>query len=729
MSAQNLPASYRARLQRELVSHRVIASVVFGAAALLTPQLVEAQTAPVQVPPITVEGAKPSTGAGGDYKVDQLSTPKLTEPVLDIPQTINIVPRALIEERGATTLRDVLRNVPGISLSAAEGSVALGDNLTLRGFAARTDIFLDGVRDFGNYFRDPFNYEQVEVLKGPSSFLAGRGSTGGVINQVSKAPQKGGFIEGAFTYGTDATKRATADLNQPLTGLGLDNAAFRLNILAHDSEVADRDALTRRRWGFAPSVAFGLGTPTQVSLYYYHLAQDNLPDYGHFFFNGKPAPVDRSNFYGLKNRDYEESAADYATATVDHKFNDTLSLRNITRYGWTSSDYIASQAVTPNFTAGTISRNSKSRDSEDTILFNETDLTSKFSTVGLGHTLITGIELSRETSDNRIRQNNVNGPVTSIFDPDYLQAGPGVPYTGAKTEAKSHSMALYFFDTIKLTPQWEVTGGLRWDYSDIDVNSINPNQTSTDFGRTDSDLSWRAGLIYKPIQTGSIYAAAGTSFNPSGERLALNANTQPVDPEENLTYEIGTKWDLFGARLAISAAIFRTEKTNARTNDPLGGTVQVLAGKQRVDGFEIGVSGSITNKWKVFAGYSYLDGEIVESNNPAQVGLEPVNLAPQTANLWTTYELPWRLVAGFGAQYTDRRWAGNAEGSAAGTNTNRVPDSLVFDAMLTYHLTEKVDLRMNLLNLTDEYYYDGVYTSMIVPAPGRSVLFTAAVRY
>jgi catecholate siderophore receptor len=729
MPAHTLPASYRA-LQRELVSHRVIASVVFGAATLLTPQLVKAQqTGPVQVPPITVEGQRPPSGAGGDYKVDQLSSPKMTEPVLDTPQTINIVPKALIEERGATTLRDVLRNVPGISLQAAEGGVPLGDNLTLRGFAARTDIFLDGVRDFGNYFRDPFNYEAVEVLKGPSSALAGRGSTGGVINQVSKAPQKDAFVEGAFTYGTDATKRATADLNQPLTGLGLENAAFRLNILAHDQEVADRDALERQRWGFAPSVAFGLGTPTQVSLYYFHLAQDNVPDYGHFFFNGKPAEVDRSNFYGLKNRDHEESSADYATATIDHRFNDMFSVRNLTRYGWTSSDYIASQAVTPNFTAGTISRNSKSRDSEDTVLINQTDLTSKFATVGLDHTLVTGLEVSRETSDNRIRQNNVNGPVTSIFDPDFLQAGPGVPYTGAKTGGEADSMALYFFDSIKISPMWEVTGGLRWDYSDIEVTSIAANQTSTEFGRTDSDVSWRAGLIFKPVPTGSIYAAAGTSFNPSGERLALNANTQPVDPEENLTYEVGTKWDLFGSRLAVTGAVFRTEKTNARTQDPLGGTVQVLQGEQVINGFEIGVSGAITDKWRVYAGYTYLDGEITESNNPAQVGTEPVNVAPQTANLWTTYDLPWRLVAGFGAQYTDRRWAGNSEGSAAGTNSNRVPDSLVFDAMLTYHLTDKIDLRMNLLNLTDEEYYEGVYTSMVVPAPGRSVLFTVAARY
>ncbi|MGE0253432.1 MAG: TonB-dependent receptor [Alphaproteobacteria bacterium] len=713
------------------VSHRIIATIALGAATLVAPQFAAAQATggdkPVELPSISVEG----TAEEGGYRVERPSSPKYTEPLRDVPQTITIVPREVMDDRAATTLRDVLRNVPGITIAAGEGGVPMGDNLTIRGFAARTDMFVDGMRDFGNYFRDPFNLEQVEVVKGPSSSYSGRGSTGGSVNQVSKTPFMDRLVAGSVTVGDDMTKRATADINQPLTDWDIEGAALRINVMAHDQDVNGRKTVEKQRWGFAPSLALGLGTPTEVTLSYFHLSQDNIPDYGHPYANLRPIAVAHSNFYGLKFRDYEETSADLLTAEVEHRFDDTFSLRNQTRYGWTTSDYIVSQPTGANIAAGTISRNSKSRDAEDTILANQTDLTSRFDTAGLGHTLVTGAEVVLETTQNRLRQNNVAGPVTSLWEPDPSGVAPGVPYTGARTEADGRTLAIYAFDTVKIDDQWEVSGSLRYDNSNVDQTTVSAGAaTTTNFSHTDEVWSWRLGGVFKPVAHGSIYAAMGTSFNTAGERLSLNANTVSVDPERNDTYELGTKWDMLDEQLSLTAAIFRTEKTNARTDDPFGGTQDVLEGKQRVDGIEFGVAGNVTKEWKLFAGYTYLDDQVVSSNNANEVGRRLVNVADHSFSLWSTYMLPWwGLEVGGGVQHLSSRAAGNAESSAAGTSNNSVEGYWIYDAMIAWHATENVTLQLNANNLLDTEYYEGVYSSMAHPGPLRTILFTTSFKY
>ncbi len=718
---QTTPVERRLSRRLGFVSHSVIAFAALSFAAFPATKS-RAQDAPVQLPPVNVEAEQP-----GDYKVDSVSSPKITTPLRETPQTINVVPRELIEDRSATTLREVLRNVPGISMQAGEGGVPEGDNFTIRGFNGRTDTFLDGARDFGVYFRDPFNYQQIEVSKGPSGTYAGRGSTGGAVNQVSKTPLADAFGNGTVMFGTDMTKRATMDINQPLTGLAEDSA-FRLNLLAHDSEVADRDVVEKSRWGFAPSLAFGLTGPTKITLSYFHLSQDEIPDRGVPFINGRPAPVDRSNFYGIKNRDYYEATVDIVSAEVKHRFNENVSLRNLTRYGYNTVDYVVSNPSGADLAAGTINPTTRARDSIETMLINQTDLTTKFETGPVGHTLVSGIELSYETTENRARS-NVAGPTTSLFDPDPDRVGATAPYTGARTEGDGTGVALYAIDTIALGSQWDLILGGRWDYFDVDTTSVATPGVATDFARTDREFSWRTGLVYKPVPYGSIYAAYGTSYNPSSERLTLNANTEVVAPEKTNTYEVGTKWDILGERLSLTGAIFRIEKTNARTNDPLGGTVQVLDGEQRVDGFEIGFAGTVMPNWKVYGGYTYLAGEVTKSNDPAQVGAEPINTPPHSFSFWTTYDTPWKLRVGAGAQYVDRRIGGNSESGFAATSTNVAPDYLIFDAMVSYPLTEKVGLQLNVLNITDETYYDASYSGFTVPGAGRTVLLTTDVKF
>src|SRR5262245_16433353 len=294
------------------------------------------------------------------------SSPKYTEPLRDTPQTITIIPKAVMEEQGATTLRDVLRNVPGLTMTAGEGGTPAGDNLTLRGFSARNDIFIDGARDLGVQSRDPFNLEQVEVVKGPGSSFTGRGSAGGTINLVSKAPTVNRFFAGTISGGSDATKRFTGDLNLPIT----DRTALRLNILAHDSGVAGRDVVNNQRWGIAPSFMFGLGTRTRLTLSYYYLGQDNISDYGIPWvpatsvalqqYRDQPAPVPRNTFYGFRDRDHENLRSDLATVKIERDFNDSTTLRNQLRFGYSSRDSLATPPRFANNNSTTINRELRS---------------------------------------------------------------------------------------------------------------------------------------------------------------------------------------------------------------------------------------------------------------------------------------------------------------------------------------------------------------------------------
>src|SRR5688572_19863717 len=341
-----------------------------------------------------------------------LSSPKYTGPLRDIPQTITVIPKSVIEEQGATTLRDVLRNVPGLTMTAGEGGAPAGDNLTLRGFSARNDVFVDGVRDLGPTSRDPFNLEQVEIVKGPGSAFTGRGSTGGTINLVSKSPDLAPSFGGMLNFGTDQTKRVSADVNVPVKALG-EHTAFRLNLLAHDSGVAGRDVVENQRWGAAPSLTLGLGTPTRLTLSYFHMEQKNIPDYGIPWvtathnvleaYRDKPAPVARESFYGLTSRDREVMKSHLATVKVEHDFIDGVSLRNQFRYGRSTRDSIT---TAPRFAGNdslVINRNGPSWLTEDDVFDNQTDLRTNFPTGGLNHTLVTGVALSHEGNIRKTR--------------------------------------------------------------------------------------------------------------------------------------------------------------------------------------------------------------------------------------------------------------------------------------------------------------------------------------
>ncbi len=483
------------------------------------------------LPAISVQGT--TSEGGGDYKMDQPTLGKLTEPLLNTPMTVDGVSRQLMDDQGVTTFRDALRNVPGISLGAGEAA-SQGDNLTIRGFTARNDIYLDGMRDFGSYYRDPFYLEDIQVLKGPASILFGKGSTGGVVEQDSKQPKLTPFYTGTAVLGTDLTKRLTADVNQPLPDLA-EGAALRINVMGNDNYFADRNVAENSRFGLAPTLALGLGTPTRINFSYLHQSEYDNPDYGlPWVYSApagspptiaRPAPVSltQSNYYGFENGNYLRTNVDVATVKIEHDFDKDWTVTNQSRFAHYVRQFsiIEPQLYTPASTSvpgstgvallvppGTslstlaVARNQLYGHALETYLVNETDVTGHFTTGFLDHTLRGGLEIGRETSDP-VRYSTF-GPysLTPLLDPNPNQTYNANTFLSSRTNTSARTIAVYGLDTIKLNEQWQLMGGLRWDRFAADFDQITYNNPVTKAGagssvftNTNYYLSWRGAIV------------------------------------------------------------------------------------------------------------------------------------------------------------------------------------------------------------------------------------------
>ena len=758
----NVPPS----LRQDILTHPVSKALAF--AMINTAVVTGAEAAPPATPAPAPAGTNPDNDTrapstqfppvivtGNSYMPQRIPSPKFPEPLVDTPLSISVVPRKVMDDQNATSLRDVIRNIPGITIQAGEGGAIPGDNFIIRGFAARTDTYINGVRDVNGYYRDPFNIEQVEVTKGPASTYAGRGSTGGSVNISTKMPQVNRFYSGTLGLGTDQYYRGTVDINQPLRfGWGshgptgdpktvitpeepAPTSALRLNAVFHSNDAPGRDEATYQRWGVAPSIAFGLGTPTQLTVSYMHLDQVNMPDFGLPWVTAtnvplassrnQPAPVNFENYYGLNQRDHEILRTDEVTAILKHDFNDDASVRLQFHYGRNDRDSIISAPRFISNASTDINREFQARDEIDKAYTGQLDFNFNVATFGFEHKVNVGFEYTHEDFQNRLRLGPA-APLADLYDPDVNDffAGP-VVRTGAIQESDTDTLAFYVFDTIHLGEHWELSGGIRGDYFDAEYDLTNVAGVRSSFRHIDRLLSWRGALLYKPASNGSIYFSAGSSFNPSAEGLTLTAATAELDPEKSTTYELGTKWDLFDRRLSLSAAGFYTLKENARTTglthaDP----VTVLEGEQQVLGFEFEVKGNITKEWQLIGGYTYLDTKIKKSNVLAEVGNELPGVPRHQFTMWTTYELPWRIEVGAGARYADERFANLINTRNAGSYT-------VFDAMAAYKVNDNLTLRVNVYNLTDEKYIDGLHIQgsfgHFIPGAGRSATFTASLAF
>ena len=686
---------------------------------------------------IIVEGER-----SPDYNVLTPSLSKLTEPLVDTPQSIDTVSEQLMQDRAITNLNDAFRNIPTITIGAGEFK-SLGTSPSIRGFVARTDMFIDGQRDIGDYYRDTFDFEQVQVLEGPASTLFGRGSTGGVINQVTKKPQLAGFISGSLTAGTDLTRRVTVDVNETLPELG-SGAAFRIVAMGHQADVTGRDVVEQNRYGFAPSLSLGLGTPTRLTLAYLHESANDIPDYGIPYLGTQVVAVPRQNFYGFKS-DYLKTGTDIVTLTTEHDFMPGLTLTNKLRYAAYSQNFrfsepliAASVPVTTPLSAVTVTRNVNTGINTQSMLWDQLDGVAHFDTGSIKHTVAAGIEGGHEIAKPEF-DNSSGVPSVPLLSPN-----PDVPFTATstfprfKTNTDANSFAAYVMDTVKLDPQWELTGGVRWDYfglvyRDQNFSTTTPGLvTRTDtIPRVDRMFSYRGALVYKPDTNASLYFAYGTSFNPSGEELSFvvssrsfNLSNADLSPEKNSNLELGGKWDAFGGRLALTAALFRAEKDNARVPDPTNTILNVLGGDFRVDGLELGATGRITADWQVQAGYAYLDSSVAKSAaGAAPVGSPLMNTPKHTITGWTTYNLGEGWEIGGGGRYVSSQFTQNVP------PIKTVPGFFTADAMARYTLSQKLSVQLNVNNVFDKYYYDQLHFFHVVPAEGRTALLTINLNY
>ena len=697
-------------------------------------------------------------------KVDKSANSKYVAPLLDTPKSVSVISKQLIEDTQVTTLSDALRTVPGITLGAGEGGNPNGDRPFIRGYSSESSMYVDGVRSASSQNREMFAVEQVEVTKGSASALGGAGSVGGSINMISKVAKNGDFLEGSVGAGTDNYQRITLDGNKDF-GNGI---AARVAVMGHKNEKAGQaDGAEYARVGIAPSITFGLDTPTRATLSYYYLKSDDTPDSGVPYWNssnntatGKPLDVKQGVYYGWLDRDFQKQENQIGTIKLEHDLTDNLTISNTAVYSNSKNDYIWTQPddSQKNIANGEVWRRANSRITDTNTFTDQLALTGKFNTGSFKHSFNVGAEYSDQESDKgsyTITSNSGKvitgspttgacslgiGAASDYWCTDAFNPNSKDPWLGniaankAVTTTTAQTTSVYLLDSIEFTPQWLLDLGVRWDKFETELKT---NATGAKIENDTDFFSYQAGLTFKPAENGSIYASFATSANPvgvdagDGSETAVTAVNKDLDPEESRTFEIGTKWDLFNEKLNLTAAIFRTEKQNTRIS--LDANTTTNGGASKVDGFELGLNGNITDKWAVSAGYTYLDSESTKNgvscrgttctDQTAYNGNVMPNVAKNSATLWTTYQVLPQLNLGVGAIAMDKVYGDLA-------NTKYVPGYVRYDAMARYNVNKNVDLQLNVNNLSDERYFTKAFAShYATEAEGRSAVLSVNFKY
>lgn len=684
----------------------------------------------VKLPEIRINAGKLREPA---FKADKSSTGlKFDADIRDIPQSISVVKEELIKSQSAFDLRDALRNVSGLTVAAGEGG-RTGDSITLRGFAANSDTYQDGVKENGQYFRDTFFIERAEVLKGASSILFGRGSTGGVINTVSKKPVMGrSFAVADFTYGSFDFKRGSLDAGIQLT----DNIAVRLNGLFQDAG-SYRDYNFTNRWGLAPSIKFAFNPDTDLVLHLLYQQEDSVYDQGVPTFMGRPADVPRKTYYGFIDDRLQKYETTVVTGIFNHRFTDEFRVRNTFRYGDYNREY---RSLLFSAIAGTntrVNRTQALRESPQQIFFNQTDFSFVKPIAGFKNQLMFGTEIGWE--EFSFISKNSTGPASvtniAIFNPvsaSTIGAGRANDFTGKLDTNRiisTQTVAGYVLNQFELSPEWKILAGTRYDVFEARQTD---RLTAGVLSNTAHQFSPRAGLVWQPTDRQSYYFSWGTSFNPTAETFNISLANARLDPERNYNYEVGGRIDLFDGRLSATGAIFRLEKTNARTvsqNDP---NVNILAGEQRTDGAELGLAGQILPGWNISATYAYLDAEVIKSNtrqnsiltNATGIllqGKRAVNVPEHSGVVWTTYHINPEWEVGGGVYFSTSRYADSL-------NEVTLPGYARIDLMAAYH-HKYFDIQANAFNLFDKVYYDSGQARTALPGAPLSGRISIRFKY
>jgi catecholate siderophore receptor len=661
-------------------------------------------------------------GVGG-YSVPAVSSAtKTPTPLRDVPQAVSIVSRELIADQRMSSMADVTRYMPGVGFAQGEGN---RDTPILRGNSSTADFFVDGVRDDVQYFRDVYNVDRVEALKGPNAMIFGRGGVGGIINRVTRQAEWGQSREASLQFGSWDNKRFTADIGRALN----DTVAFRATGLYEDSD-SYRDGVGVERYGFNPTMAFRVGPDTTLRASYEYFHDERIADRGISSFNERPVETDRGTFFGDPSQSPTHATVNVFSAVVEHRFRSQITLRNRLSYGDYDKFYqnVFPGAVNAAGTSVAISAYNNATTRQN--LFNQTDLIVSARTGRFGHTLLLGTEFGRQQTDNfrstgffstlGANVTTVNAPLTAptISLP--------VTFRQNATDADNHGVttiaAAYAQDQIALSKQVDAVVGLRFDSFNADVTN---NRTAIDFSSRDGLLSPRVGLIYRPVLPLSLYGSYSLTYLPrAGEQLSsLSLTNQALDPEEFRNYEIGAKWDVRPS-LTFTAALYRLDRGNVIVPSPTDPAVSMLVDAQRTKGLELELNGKITRAWSVAGGYAYQDGEITHSiSATARAGASLAQLPKHSISLWNKYDITPRVAAALGVIHR----------SDAFTSTDNLvvlPNWTRVDAAVYYQLTSRLRAQINIENLFDEAYYLNAHSNTnISPGSPRAVRFALTTRF
>ncbi len=749
----------------------------------------------------------PYADAATPYKVDRLqASGKYPEPLLNTPKTVTVLSKEILADKNATTLKQAVLSTAGVTLGTGEGGNAFGDRFFIRGFDARNDVFLDGMRDAGVSVRENFFTEQVEILRGPGSSFAGRGTTGGAINIVTKqATTEKSFYNMDTMFATDHTKRVVLDVNQVISP----TLAVRAGGLFQDAMVAGRNYIKDDRDGAFATIKWTPLDTIKLNATYIHTNLHGLPDFGVPYYRpgagtpgiqyrttaGGPFPdfgANRNNFYGFVNRDYYSIKQDIGTVGGEIAITPDLTLSNKTRVQRSVLDYIGTLPEGPNVTnpdrnLWTVSANPQSRYQVTENIANQTEATYKFNVAGWKNTALAGFEYSREISSidkyfglssEQLPGGTPGGnvPGVNIFNPQFTFANVGgnPTWTGLPTRIAINTKSAYLIDTANYNDLVILNGGIRYDDYGIKVSGYgatggNPNPNLWAAQEQQHGMpNFNLGLTLKPLPFGSVYAAYATSSNPVGAEFDgtsaqygglapfLNGNPNQIfGPEKNKAIEIGTKWELFDRHLLVTAALFQTEKENARESRNIANAGQATAdcpypagttgavscitagAAYRIQGIDLGVGGKITDKWSVFGGLVLMRSEVTKSLvssaqpllYPSNVGLKLANVAHQSFSMLSKYQLTdvWEL--GGQAVYRSQMYGGTFLAANQGTS---IPSYWRFDTFVEAKVSKNWRAKLFVNNITNKLYYDALYqsaTPFVFVAPGRSVSMVLSARF
>ena len=670
-------------------------------------QTAQRDTTPLTLPTIEVKGAvRPA------YLTQQSTTAtKTSTPLRDVPQSVTVITRNVIADQRMQSMGEVTRYIPGITMGQGEGN---RDQPTIRGNNTTAGFFVNGMRDDVQYFRDLYNVERVEALKGANALIFGRGVGGGVLNRVTKVADWTPIRELSLQGGSYGNRRTALDVGQGVS----DAVALRLNGVYENSDLY-RDEVNVERYGLNPTATVQLSRQTRVLASYEHFRDDRTADRGIPSFAGAPlSATTPRTFFGDPSLSYADARVNIGTASIEHTTAGLVTLRNRSVFADYDKIYqnVFPGAVSPSGTEVSISAYNNATKRRN--LFNESEVSYRLVTGSISQTLVGGFAIGRQITDNFRNTGYFNDSATTITAPvsNPTIAVP-VSFRQSATDANNHSTAtslsLYGQSQVVLSDQWQAIVGARYEHFEVDFHTARTNEA---LSRTDNLVSPRAALLFKPVEPVTLYSSYSVSALPSsGDQFSsMTVTTATLEPEKFRNYEIGAKWDVLD-QLSLASAVYRLDRTNTTAPDPADPTRTVQTGSQRIKGFEFSVTGAVTPAWQIIGGYANQDAKVTSRTVAAPAGARVPLVPRNTVSLWNRYQATHALGFGVGVVYQDDMYA-------AIDDAVTLPSFTRFDAAAYYAMSRHLRFQVNLENLFDRKYYATAHSNdNITPGSPRAV--------